>query len=359
MKYRRCAIAALGLATSALPAQDAAPTVTWAGYVDAYYAYDLGRPATLDRAFTTQPARANEFNVNLAFVEANLSGDGIRGRLALQAGTSVQSNYAAEPSVGSISGGLLSRHLQEAYVGLRLAPTLWVDAGIFFSNVGVEAWIPSDNLALTRSLTADFSPYYSTGVRAMWQASPHVAFRLDIVNGWQNISETNTDKGVGTRIDVTLREGLVASQYAFVGNEVGQLRLFGGVGLSGALSERTAVAANVDAGQQDGVGGADADHWFGGALTLKRRLTSRAAVNVRAEWYNDPAQVIIATGVGQPGFRATGGSLGLDVAPRSGVLWRNELRVLQATDALFPDRAATSGLARQNVVLTSALALRF
>lgn len=344
------------LGTSAR-AQSGAPTVTWGGYVDAYYAYDFGQPATLDRAFTTQPARANEFNVNLAFVEANLSGDRIRGRLALQAGTAVQSNYAAEPTLGANSGPTLARHLQEAYVGVQLHDRLWVDAGVFYSNVGVESWVSSDNLTLTRSLTADYSPYYSSGVRAIWQASSRVAVRVDIINGWQNISETNSDKAIGTRVDLTLRDGLTASHYAFVGNEVGRPRLYTGLGISGALSERTAIAANMDVGLQDAAAGDAADAWVGGSLMLRRRVTDRTSISARGEWYNDPSQVIIATG--GPGFRAAGGSLGLDVTPRAGVMWRTEARMLSSPDALFPDRDSAGGFGTQNVVLTTSLALRF
>lgn len=358
---RRVVSALFGLAavSSVAGAQSATPTVTWGGYVDTYFAYDLGRPTTFDRAFTTQPARANEFNVNLAFLEANLSGDGIRGRLALQAGTAVQSNYAGEPTNGAISGPALARHIQEAYVGVQLAPSLWVDAGIFYSNVGVESWVSSDNLALTRSLTAEFSPYYSTGVRGTWQANDRLTLRVDLVNGWQNISESNTDKAIGTRLDLKLNDALTASHYAFVGNEVGTTRLFTGLGLTGTLGEGTSLAANVDVGRQDGAAGDDADSWVGGALVLRRALGGRTSLTARGEWYNDPGQVIIVTGGGQPGFRAAGGSLGLDVTPRAGVMWRSEVRVLSAPDALFPDRGAAGGVGSQNVVLTTSLALRF
>lgn len=341
------------------PAQQTAPTITWGGYVDAYYAYDLGRPATLDRAFTTQPARANEFNVNLAFVEAKLSGDGLRGRVALQAGTSVQSNYASEPTVGRVSGPSLARHLQEAFVGVRVARELWVDAGIFFSNVGVEGWIPADNIALTRSLTADYSPYYSAGVRATWQASPRLGVRVDLINGWQNISETNSDKAIGTRLDFVVRDGLTASHYAFVGNEVGQARFFTGLGLTGTLAEGTTLAANVDVGRQDGAAGAEAEGWVGGSLTVRRRLGARTGLIARGEWYRDPGQVIVSTGAGQPGLRAAGGSLGVDVAPRAGLSWRTEARLLSSPDALFPDRDGAGGLGRTNVVITTALSARF
>ena len=76
-----------GTDSVAKAAPDTAVTVSFGGFVDGYYAYDFGRPKNIDRVFTTQAVRHNEFNVNLAYVEAKLSGARVRGRLALQAGT--------------------------------------------------------------------------------------------------------------------------------------------------------------------------------------------------------------------------------------------------------------------------------
>ena len=82
MKYSRLVLLTLNGFPMALPAQGAQPDtsikVTFGGFVDAYYAWDFGRPPSFDRSFaggtvfTTQPARHNEFNVNLAFVEAKI-----------------------------------------------------------------------------------------------------------------------------------------------------------------------------------------------------------------------------------------------------------------------------------------------
>ena len=68
--------------------KDSSRSIVIGAFVDAAYAFDVNRPATRDRAFTTQPARHNEFNVNLAFVEATVARRRVRGRLAVQAGTS-------------------------------------------------------------------------------------------------------------------------------------------------------------------------------------------------------------------------------------------------------------------------------
>ena len=136
LRFRSLILGCAGLtllpqAQASEPASVPAP-VTLGGFVDTYFAYDVNRPRLLDRAYTTQPARHHEANINLAFLEAKVNRDRVHGRLALQAGTSVQNNYSGEPNVGTNSGSSLSRHLQEAYAGYRVADQTWIDAGVFF-----------------------------------------------------------------------------------------------------------------------------------------------------------------------------------------------------------------------------------
>jgi hypothetical protein len=270
----------------------------------------------------------------------------------------VQANYGAEPSVGVVSGGSLARHLQEAYVGYKVHDRLWVDAGIFFSSMGAEGWISSDNLTYTRSLVADYSPYYSSGVRAVFQATPKLVARVDLINGWQNISETNTDKAVGTRLDYSPRDGVTLSHYAYAGTETGgRMRLFTGVSTVAALTPRLKVEAEVDVGQQDRAGGAGTNTWTGGVLAARFALSGRAGLIARGEWYSDPSQVIIVTG-GPDAFRTTGGSVGLDIAPVAGFVWRTELRALSADAPIFTDRDAFTGSSKTNLVLVTAFTLR-
>jgi hypothetical protein len=235
-------------------AADTALKLTFGGFVDAYYAYDVGRPRTFDRSFsggatfTTQPARHNEFNINLAYVEASLSGNRLRGRLALQAGTAVQSNYAGEPANGNISGPSLARHIQEAYAGYQVTSALWIDGGIFYSHMGMESWASKDNPTYTRSLVAEYSPYYSSGVRFVWQATPRLAAHLHVVNGWQNISETNSDKGAGIRLDFAPVSSTTISYYNLFNPEVGgRLRVFNGAGVKYA-SGTTTMLGQLDVG---------------------------------------------------------------------------------------------------------------
>jgi Putative beta-barrel porin-2, OmpL-like. bbp2 len=358
---------AASLATPVVLAAQSAPDttthVTFGGFVDAYYAYDAGRPTSLDRSFasgalfTTQPARHDEFNVNLAFVEAKLDAPRVHGRLAVQYGTSVQSNYAAEPRRGAIGGPGVQQFLQEAYAGYRVARTLWVDGGIFFSNIGEEGWISRDNPTYTRSLVADYSPYYSSGVRALWQATPTLALRLDVVNGWQNISETNQDKGVGVRADWTVAPGAALTYYDYVGNEIGgRLRTLNGVGANVAFAGRWKFVGEADLGTQQRADDAGTSHWYGVTAILRAELTPKVGTSLRVERYDDRDQVILATGDAARPFRGNGASVGVDVQPEPGLVWRTELRGFANRTAVFPNRARdtsrTNGLAVTSLALT-------
>ncbi|MCC6952765.1 MAG: outer membrane beta-barrel protein, partial [Deltaproteobacteria bacterium] len=67
------------------------------GFVDTYLAFDLNDPNRRRRDYLTLPSRNEEPNVNLAFLDAKWSTDVSRGRVAVQAGTSVDANYTSEP----------------------------------------------------------------------------------------------------------------------------------------------------------------------------------------------------------------------------------------------------------------------
>ncbi len=349
---------------------DTAVKVTFGGFVDGYYAWDAGRPPSMDRSFaggalfTTQPARHNEFNVNLAFIELKAEGARVHGRLALQTGTSVQSNYSGEPTNGTVSGPSLGRIIQEAVAGTRIGTNLWVDGGIFFSHMGMESFISRDNAAYTRSLAADYSPYYQSGVKFTWTPSSTVTAQVDIVNGWQNISENNSGKGVGARIDWALAEGSTLSYYNLLSDESGsQPRAFNGVGAKVVRGAWT-LMGEADAGSQAHASASTSTStstWYGLMALARRQVTPTVALVGRVERFADDDQVVMSTGkVGgraNPPFHGNGASVGIDVAPSPRALWRTEMRGFGNRDAIFPNGTAAAR-ATDGFVVTS-LAVTF
>jgi hypothetical protein len=329
------------LFSQAAAAQEQATTVTWGAFIDAYYAYHFNLSAPADAPLITQPVRHNEFNINLAHMEAKVSAERVRGRFALQMGTSVSANYAGEPTSGSNSGPLLGRHVQEAIVGYRLADHLWIDGGIFLSHIGAESWISRDNWTYTRSLIAEYSPYYETGVKATWTPSGKFSGTIALLNGWQNISETNGDKAGGIRLDYTPSSNVTVSYSNFLGNEAPEdagdrLRFFHDFIVKLTPSDRLGFLASFDVGTQgDDVTDIDAS-WWGFTTILRYQASPEIGVAGRFERYSDPDGVFITTAAG-PGIETNGVSFNIDITPGGNFLWRTEFRTLLADDDVFTD----------------------
>jgi hypothetical protein len=350
VSYRVVALASLTLAAPVLAQQaDTTAHLTIGAFVDGYYAYDFNRPAGHDRPFTTQAERHDEFNLNLAYAEVRYRSPNVRGRFAVQLGTSVQANYAAESD--SLAGfpNLLPL-IQEAYAGIAVTPRLWIDGGIFFSHIGSEGWVSIDQPTYTRSLVADFSPYYEAGIRATWQALPSLVATAVVVNGWQNIAETNHDKAAGVRLDWTASPALLLTYSNFLGREasaatgVHGLRFFHDFEARITPGPRLLVIPTVDFGTQAG------DAWWGFSLAGRYAVASALAVNGRVERYDD------AGGVIAPGLRTNGASAGIDLS-RGPAMWRTEVRgFFGARDAIFPARG---GPRSSDVAAVTSLALRF
>lgn len=347
-----------GIAAAQQPDSTPSPKLSVQAFADAYYGWDTGRPPLRDRALTTQAVRHSEFNVNLAHLAVKLDGDRVRGRLAVQAGTSVQANYAGEPAVGAFSGPSLSRNVQEATAGVRLAPGLWADAGIYFSPIGHEGWISADNPTYTRSLTAEFTPYYLAGAKLTWTASPAVVLQAHVVNGWQKISDDDDGKALVVRGDWT-RGRTTLSVTGFAGNERAasadatespHTRLFGQLLLKSAFDPRTTLWLSADLGRQSRETSASAT-WGSLTGTLQRTLSPSTAIAFRAERYIDrQGAVLLANGAGAA---ITGLSANVDVRVPGGAIWRSETRWQRADRAVFPDR---TGSRRTNVLLVTSLA---
>lgn len=344
-------------------AADTTSTRALGAFIDGYYAWDGNRPPNFDRSFTTQPARHAEFNVNLAYVDYKLKAARYRGRLALQFGTSVQSNYAAEPRLGGISGPSVSQFLQEATVGYQLRPTLWLDGGVFFAHVGYEGWISRDNLAYTRSLVADYSPYYETGAKLTWTPSSTLSATFALVNGWQVVSNYNTPPAGGVRLDYVANDKLTLTYDNFIGNMAPdsadtRLRIYHDVIAQYNPSAKWQFAAVYSLGSQShSASNAGTASWWGMSAFAKYHVSPDVAFVGRVERYVDPSQVVINTGL-PDSFRTNGASMGVDVKLAGSVMWRSEARGLWSTSRVWPGHAVGT-FENRNVFAVTSLAMSF
>jgi hypothetical protein len=315
--------------------------IDWSAFADTYYSYNLNNLPTRNRPYTTQPLYNEELALNLGYIDAKVSGDRVRGRLAAQYGSSVVENYAREPE-------LFWRYIQEANAGYKLSEQVWIDAGIFLSHIGLEGWISRENWTYTRSLIADYSPYYQSGAKVSYQASKELAASVHVLHGWQNISD-DRDPALGTQVSYQPNDSTSFVYNTFLGNEQGN-RFFNDLIAKRQISKSLSIGTSFDIGFQERKVEQDTVAWHGWALLAQYKVYSALRVAGRVEGYSDPHQVIITSLSGNH-VTATGLSVNVDVDLTTELLWRTEYRVLLSSEKVFPRASGFSD--SESMVVTS------
>ncbi|MEY4700143.1 MAG: hypothetical protein RL326_330, partial [Pseudomonadota bacterium] len=251
-------------------------------FVDTNLAHDFNHLPTRYRPYTTQPYYSDEFTLNLGYIDAVLSTERFHGRLALQYGSSVIANYASEPHE-------FMRYFQEAYAGVSVSDSWKIDAGIFASHIGLETWISRDNSTTSRSLIADYSPYYQTGLRSIHDISEQVHLELHIIRGWQNMTD---DRNVcfGTQVAYKPRDDLQLIYNTFIGDEDGT-RVFNDIIIKHTFTDNFTIGASVDVGAQNRQDESRA-WWHGWTIIPRYQINETYTIAGRVERYDDPDQVM-------------------------------------------------------------------
>ena len=331
-----------------------APKFTVSGYVEAYYGFDFNEPASHTRpGFLYNHTRHNELNVNLAYLKGNYTSDRVRANLALMAGTYAQYNLAAEQE--------LLRHVYEANVGVRIGKNIWVDAGIMPSHIGFESAVSKDCFTLTRSLMAENTPYYETGAKITWSNDKWTVAAM-YLNGWQRIKrpDANQTPAFGTQLTFKPSSKVTLNWSTFIGNDkpdsVRQMRYFNNLYGIFNITDKFSLIAGCDYGlEEKEKGSGDLNNWYSPILIARYAVTDKVALAGRYEYYNDENGVIIATGTPN-GFKTSGYSLNLDVAPVNNVLFRIEGKLYNSKDDIFTKNKENKN---SNAAVTASLAVSF
>lgn len=341
-------------------AEDKKPdtALTFNGYAETYYSYDFNQPINNTKPpFIYSYNKNNEVSVNLAFVRGSYNADSVRANLALAGGSYMNSNYASEPGV--------LNNIYESNVGLKLSKknNLWFDAGVFSSHIGFESAVGKDNWTLTRSLSADNTPYYETGAKISYTSENDVWFVSALVlNGWQHIQRVkgNSSPSFGTQVTYKPSTKVTLNWSTFIGNDKPdndkKMRYFNNFYGIFQLNNGLAAIFAFDIGtEQENKGSSAMNTWFNPTIILKYTPTEKTAIAVRAEYYDDKNGVIISTGTSN-GFKTRGFSTNFDYTIEKNIVWRAEVRTLNSKDAIF---AKNNNIVNNNTFVTTALAISF
>lgn len=329
----RRALLPILLAAVAVAARGDQP-IAFSGFVDAAYVRNAGAdhenfiPGT-----GTSGKRANELTLNLAQVQwsrAVSAEQPIGFTFALVAGEGTEVVHAGEPD-----GGDQFRHVYQASMAYRLRNGVVLEAGVYPSHIGMEAFYSKDNWNYTRSWLGELSPYYQAGVKASYAFNARWSGQVHLLNGWQIIHDDDGGNAVGTQLAYA-NESLTASFNTYIDGD----RTFGDVVVLWRVHPRLQLGASVDTGAQD-----HAD-WRGAGAYARYAMSDRHAFAVRVEHFDDPDNGI--SGTGQTLREAT---LTYEVRPGQHLILKLETRYDRSTAPVF-DGDRNQFLALASAVVT-------
>lgn len=295
--------------------------VKLSAFADVFYVHHFEKSANeILYPFLYNYNRNRSIHLNHGWIGLKVTSRKVRANAALQAGTYEQDNYALEPDWAKV--------LLEANLGVALNKrnTLWLDAGVLPSHIGFESAGSLENWTLTRSIIAENSPYYLTGVKLTWAAQPYLEFSLLGVNGWQRIYASGKFlPALGWQVKYHQNKTIL-NWSSFIGNveveTTKRVRFFNNLYLQTNFTQKFALIADFDVGVQQHNQNYGA--WWGAALITRFQFNRLLSIAGRAEYYYDKQGFVTS-----PLNVTTGSvSLNLDYRPIPSLMARAEFRSL-------------------------------
>jgi hypothetical protein len=326
--------------------------VALGGYVDTYYGYSSDRPASGDIPYFVSSGRHNEFNVNLAYLDILYRSNSLRAEFAPGLGTYMNANYASE------SGS--TRFIVEANAGARVSAKrqIWVDAGIFKSPFTNESPVSKDHLMYSRSLSAEYSPYYITGVRLSGPLGKQVSASVYVVNGWQLIRDNNEGKAVVAQVEYRPTPSLLLNGNTYIGDERSQsdpdfrtrylLDLYAIYRPDG--SKMSGTASTYFGWQERSA--SPTSSWWQANVIGRYQFNEKVSLSGRLEYYSDPEEVLIRSVTSVNSFRSWSTGLCFNVHLWSNAMFRVEGRHFFGPDAVYETGEGTE-TSRREWIITS------
>jgi hypothetical protein len=324
-------------------------------YGEAYYSYDFMNPEDkLRPPFLYSFNRHNIPAVNLALAKASFNTSSFRANAGLMAGTYSTYNLANE-------NGIL-KNIYELNIGARLGK-VWLDGGVMNSHIGIESPIGQDNWHLTRSLMADNSPYFETGVRLSYQ-SPSGKWYAAVLglNGWQRIRpiEGNILPSFGHQVQFKPNGRWTWNSSSFIGTDVPDsvrtMRYFHDLYAIFQLNEKIGLQGAFDVGiQQESKGSNVYDCWYTGMVALRHAWHPHWRYAIRLEYFRDQGGVVAKSETGAP-LAVFGCSANIDREFFKRLWWRSEARWFGNEEPMF--REGTMDY-QGNFALTTSVSIRF
>ncbi len=346
----------LGLRHPCFSQNDTVSNLKIGGYAEVYYSYDFSNPQNHEKpAFIYNHKRHNELNVNLLLLKANYSTNWMSANLGWMKGNYAQYNLSAEPSD--------LRGIYEANIGFALnnKKNIKLDAGVFSSHIGFESAIGADCYTLTRSLVAENSPYFETGIKISGETqNKKWLFAGLLLNGWQKIQRTVAEEqpSYGLQIQYKPSNKLMINYSNFYGQTQPDTstiyRFYNNLYLISEISSKISLIVSCDLGIDKKTSNKSYS-WIVPVCILKIKITNKTALAIRAEYFNDPNKVMLSAVNGKEA-KIVGSSINVDKRIQDKLLLRFEAKHFYASEKIF---TIHNKLNYNNFNFTTALCFQF
>jgi hypothetical protein len=351
--------------TTPAPAPAAAAPPTWsagpidfAGEVDGYFTWNFNHPDGVsgDIADTYSEfnnntlynfnSKANQFDLNFAKLAMSHSPDPVGFEVDFGFGRTAETINSLEDFDGF-------QYIEQAYLELKPAKAkgFEIDFGKFATSAGAEVIESYNNWNYSRSLLFTWAiPYYHMGVRTSWPIGKKWTAGVQVVNGWNNVSETmNSGKTLGFVAALTTSKATWNINYytgpGNPGSNAGWLNLIDTTLLLTPTNPKwTKLNAYINYDyDRHGFGPKDdpAVSWYGIAIATHYQFTPKWAFSDRFEWFDD-ANGFDLSGVLPPAVEGDEVpqqvkelTLTLEYKMLEGFLWRLEYRRDWSTYPMF------------------------
>ena len=188
-------------------------------YLDTYYGYSFNQPRDNTIVGSGAVGRNTEWQINNATIGIDTNYKNVLGKITLQTGNQLAVTQDLDPTVnrGRNLTVANNKYIGEAVAGYHFDKLYGVNvqAGYFYSYIGLESYLLGENWNYNRSFLSDFTPFYFSGARIQIFPTEKIKIEPWFMNGYQTYGKWSKNNSVGLSNYWRPREslGFVANFY--------------------------------------------------------------------------------------------------------------------------------------------------
>jgi hypothetical protein len=273
------------------------------GGIATSYMYDFNNPDSHNVSLRAFDRDSNSFVLDLFQLEVSRAPgeDGVGFVTKVNFGKIAErmaADWDGDGTIGNVAEEQNSVELEEAYITYNPPglPDFQVKAGKFVTMMGAEVIEPWRNANVSRSLAFTWAiPLTHTGVMTSYAISEQASVTLGIVNGWDNVVDSNDGKSVHAGVTITPVEQFSLAITGMYGAEQPD-NGYSKRGLADVVAtikpiDDFVITLNYDYGNESGLGIGGNEQWnaFSGILAydIPELLVVPIGFALRGEYFDD------------------------------------------------------------------------